>query len=259
MIGFALALALLAAGTPHGAKAWGPEAHQMIADIAEAHLTPKAAKRVSEILQGARMRDVSNYADEIRPQRRDTRRWHYVNIKPGAADYVAERDCVQFDGEGDCIIAAIERALAEIRMSDERQREGLKLLIHFVGDLHQPFHAVAEERGGNQIRVMYRSRPTNLHAVWDSSLVREARRTPADYAKFIDQTQLRGADLEVLTSGTIVEWALESRDIGLGARVQSGTEIDEKYVASHVPQVEQQMALAGVRLAKLLNSALADH
>lgn len=62
--------------------------------------------------------------------------------------------------------------------------------------------------------------------------------------------------MEMLTSGNLVEWALDSRDIGLRALVQSGTDIDEKYVAAHVPVVEQQRALASVRLAAILNGAL---
>lgn len=104
-------------------------------------------------------------------------------------------------------------------------------LIHLVGDVHQPFHAVSEERGGNQIAVTYFGRPTNLHAVWDSDLVRQSRRASADYAAYLERTQLSGAHLDVLTSGTAIEWALESRDIGLRALVQSGAEIEENYVA----------------------------
>jgi hypothetical protein len=62
--------------------------------------------------------------------------------------------------------------------------------------------------------------------------------------------------MEMLTSGNLVEWALDSRDIGLRALVQSGTDIGEKYVAARVPVVERQTALASVRLATILNGAL---
>lgn len=55
--GFALAFLALAIGGSSTVKAWGIEGHQIVADIAEKHLTPEAAKRVAEILQGARMRD----------------------------------------------------------------------------------------------------------------------------------------------------------------------------------------------------------
>ncbi len=92
---------------PDRVHAWGTEGHQIIADIAEAHLTPEASSRVNGILHGVRMRDVSNYADEIRPTRRETFRWHFVNIAPGADSYVAERDCKQIAGQGDCLIGPV--------------------------------------------------------------------------------------------------------------------------------------------------------
>jgi hypothetical protein len=126
---------------------------------------------VTEILQGERMRDVAYWADQIRPTRRDTARWHFVNIEPGAANYRAERDCREKDGEGDCVIAAIARNIEDLKASGERQQMGLKFLIHFVADLHQPFHAVSEARGGNEIRITFFGKSTNLHAVWDGDLI----------------------------------------------------------------------------------------
>jgi hypothetical protein len=85
---------------------------------------------------------VSTWADEIRPQRPETRPWHYVNIPvqppAGTPDgYDAVRDCPH----DDCVVAKIEgfgRVLAD-RQAPERQRlEALKYLIHFVADVHQP-------------------------------------------------------------------------------------------------------------------------
>ena len=162
MTGMALKLRRLAIGDfalllciPCSARAWGPEGHQIIADLAESHLTPAARERVTQILQGVRMRDVAYWADLVRPSRRETARWHFVNIELGATDYRPERDCRQLEGEGDCIIAAIARNIEDLEATGERQALALKFLIHFVADLHQPFHAVSEARGGNQIRVTF--------------------------------------------------------------------------------------------------------
>jgi hypothetical protein len=251
-----LAFALYAAGGAADAYAWGADGHRIIADVADAHLATRARKRIADILHGASMRDVAYFADEYRSTHRETSRWHFVNIEPGASDYVPERDCKNIPGQGDCIIAAIDRALADLKAGGEGQELALKFLIHFVGDLHQPFHAMTEARGGNEITVTYRGRRTNLHAVWDSDLIREARRMPSDYATFIEHSQIEGADFEVLTEGTTIAWALESRDIGLRALVPTGTEISDAYIAANVPTVEEQLALAGVRLAALLNNAL---
>lgn len=238
----------------HAALAWGVEGHQIIADIAEAQLEPSAKQRISEILQGERMRDVANYADEIRPRRRDTSRWHFVNIAPDATNYDEARDCQQIAGQGDCIIKEIDRALADIRTGGDRQREGLKFLIHFVGDLHQPFHAVTEARGGNDIAVTFMGVSSNLHRVWDTDmlvhLLRSRDRLPAV------RSGTRAEALAALSKqGGIVEWALQSRAIGVTALVPSGTAIDVEYVDKFMLPVEQQLVLAGLRLAHLLNEA----
>jgi hypothetical protein len=52
----------------------------------------------------------------------------------------------------------------------------LRMLIHYVGDLHQPLHAVAEvdstypsgDKGGNAEAIPSICGAANLHAVWDS-------------------------------------------------------------------------------------------
>ena len=48
----------------------------------------------------------------------------------------------------------------------------LKLLVHFVGDLHQPLHLGQEiDRGANRIYVKWFGSNTNLHSVWDSKMI----------------------------------------------------------------------------------------
>ena len=48
----------------------------------------------------------------------------------------------------------------------------LKLLIHIVGDLHQPLHASPEgTTGGNDIKLTWFNTPSNLHRVWDEQLI----------------------------------------------------------------------------------------
>ena len=238
---------------PVEARAWGADGHKIIADIAEAHLTQEAGRRVAEILQGVRMRDVSNYADEVRPSRRETSRWHYVNIEPGAADYVPARDCRQIAGQGDCIINAIERNIATLRAGGEGQGEALKFLIHFTGDVHQPFHAVAEARGGNEIPVTFLGVASNLHRVWDSDLIRSTRRDPSEYARALDAELIVGRELPALTNGTVVDWVLSSREQGHVAMVDAAAKLDDAYVSQFLPVMNEQLALAGIRLAFILN------
>lgn len=51
----------------------------------------------------------------------------------------------------------------------------LRLLIHMVGDMHQPMHAATlfderfpqGDKGGNSFTVYNGKTKTNLHSVWD--------------------------------------------------------------------------------------------
>src|ERR1700731_4481412 len=154
-------LLLLVLGLPARALAWGSEGHRIVAEIAEQYLEPATARQVRELLaieNATTLAQVSTWADEIRPQRRETARWHFVDIPihppPGTpAAYDPGRDCPG----NDCVVAAIERFAAVLRDKTAAPRErleALKLVVHFVGDAHQPLHcADNNDRGGNAIHV----------------------------------------------------------------------------------------------------------
>jgi hypothetical protein len=101
----------LAAGLllPGRALAWGSEGHHIAAEIAEQFLEPSTVRQVRELLaidNETTLAQASTWADEIRPQRPETSRWHYVNIpiNPPAGTppaYDARRDCPT----GDCVVA----------------------------------------------------------------------------------------------------------------------------------------------------------
>jgi hypothetical protein len=73
------------------------------------------------------------------------------------------------------VVAKIEQFERELkdRQLPERQRlEALKYIVHFVGDAHQPLHVSNNlDRGGNDLPVVFMGLQTNLHAVWDTSII----------------------------------------------------------------------------------------
>jgi hypothetical protein len=62
--------------------------------------------------------------------------------------------------------------------------------------------------------------------------------------------------LEALAGGIPEEWANESLKLAEGAWVPDGTHLDERYYKKQIKVVDRQMALAGLRLAKLLNESI---
>src|SRR5882757_7230325 len=114
---------------PSPALAWGAEGHEIVAAIAARELTPAARARAARLLGGEAMLVLdSNWADEIRDQRRDTGRWHFVDIPLTAPGYDPRRDCP----DRACVVAQIEndmRILGDRRLSDGARAEALRFLI----------------------------------------------------------------------------------------------------------------------------------
>lgn len=175
----AVAAGVVAAGPALG---WGRTGHQIIAEIAAAHIDARTRSEVDRLLAlepGATLASVSTWADEARSPA--TARWHYLNFPSGTCRYVPERDCP----DGHCVVAAIEEQFERLRHgnSDDVRLKALKYLIHLVADIHQPLHAGwGDDRGGNLYQVRAFGRGTNLHALWDTALVERLGPSPSEVA-----------------------------------------------------------------------------
>ena len=268
----AFALTALPPGTTR-VSAWGAQGHHVVARIAWALMTPVARQRATELLGGGMDAFVAaaTWADEVRSARPETYNWHFVDIPVGEPHYDARRDCPA-TGKGDCVIAEIARARAELADSSRGaplKAESLKFLIHFVGDLHQPLHAIDNhDRGGNDVKVVAlrgeEGRATNLHAAWDTGLINLSAETETARA---ERLLIDLASHPVDASLDVVKWAEEGRD--LGARVvyrypgfsaagppADPVTLDEAYRATAMTSIDRQLATAGARLAALLNALI---
>jgi S1/P1 Nuclease len=248
---------------PINSFGWGGEGHKIVANIAEARLTPEANAQVQVLLDGAHLADVSTWADEVRRDRPATSRWHYVDIPYDASSYDPARDC-QITDHGDCVIAEIARAekvLADPSQSKSDRAEALKFLVHFVGDMHQPLHSIERkdpatgqgDAGGNGVHVTFFGQPANLHGVWDSGIVTHGGVTLEQVQKW-----LSNQDEKALAKGDPVQWAIAAHDLAIANtyKIPDDHQLGDDYVQKNVPIVVEQLGAAGVRLAAILNAAL---
>jgi hypothetical protein len=79
------------------ARAWGPEGHRIVAEVAELHLTATTRRHIRELLGDEDLAAISTWADEVRPQRPETIGWHFVDIPMNANAFSEERDCYRPD------------------------------------------------------------------------------------------------------------------------------------------------------------------
>lgn len=243
------------------ALAWGPEGHVVVAELAESRLTDSARVAVRRLLGDTTFVSIATWADEVRLTEPETARWHFVDLDIGEAQYKPERDC-RPSATGDCLLAALERFIATLRhphAPQETRATALKFIVHLVADLHQPLHcADNHDHGGNDVAVQFFMEPTNLHRIWDSGLLQKTGLRERDYVRHLEGWLARH-DAHALTKGTIVSWTLESHAIAVHhiyPDLPPNRHLAGAYYDTHIRFVDEQLAKAGVRLAKVLNEAL---
>ena len=241
------------------AASWGASGHSIVAEIAQRRLHPQVLARIEDLLGGAvSLASIASWADDLAQRRPDTVNWHFVNIPYAATDYDPGRDCKPTP-KGDCVINAIarSRAMLENRSAPKQQRaEALMLLIHFVGDVHQPLHAIdRNDEGGNKVAVTFFDAPMSLHAVWDIGLIEKRTYDWGQYVTMLESDWLPGKDIRALQHGTPVDWALEAHAAAVDVAyvLSADLKLGDAYYQRSLPTVDRQLALAAIRLAHLLN------
>jgi len=233
--------------------AYGPIGHRAVAKIAESYLTDTAKQQIKELLDGDGIVIVATYADDIKSDRKYdyTQMWHYVNAEDGESYEQSHKN-----PKGD-IITGINKCievLKDNKSSKEEKAFRLKLLVHFIGDLHQPLHCGrAEDMGGNKIKVKWFRKSSNLHRVWDSDLIDGKKMSYSEIAATMKRPPY--IDAKKIASGDVISWYNESKE--LSYKVYNSVKPDESlsyaYSYKYYPIVKQQLNYAGIRLAKVLN------
>jgi hypothetical protein len=240
--------------------AWGIEGHRTVALIADAELTASARAQVHQLLalEGREsMGDVASWADEIRGKEPGMSS-HAVRIPFNSTQYDSNRDCSR---KGRCVIYGIQRAsenLANQSIPPIERLRALKFLIHYVGDIHQPLHAIKQT---GKMQAQWGKHPRTLHKIWDTTLIRSLKRSPEELAQdiLIDPTY---TDVQ---QGTPEQWAMESHDIARNfiyhsdkniAKTKETIILPNSYLRDSEPVLKKRLAAAGIRLGRLLNQLL---
>ena len=232
---------------------WGKTGHRAVGEIAENYLDRKAKRKINELLNGHSLAFVSNYGDEIKSDRSYNafNPWHYVNFPFGS-----QYETVTKNKRGD-IIMGIETSIQYLKdenSSNEDKVFYLKMLVHLVGDLHQPLHiGLEEDKGGNDFQVRWFGKGTNLHVVWDSSLLGYFGMSYTEIAA--NRNNLSKAEVETIKQGSVLDWAYDSRILceDIYENTKTGEKLGYGYAYRYMDTVRSQLHKGGIRLAGLLN------
>lgn len=252
-----LAIALIAY-LPLNAAAWGQTGHRIVGQVADYYLTSKARKEVKKILGGESLAMASNWPDFIKS---DTSynylsSWHYVNI-PGNLDKNGVFQFLDSNTEANVYnkIPEMIAILKNKQSTQDQKKMAMRLLIHFVGDVHQPMHtARKEDLGGNKVQVTWFGQRSNLHSVWDSGLVEYQQLSYTEYAVAINHP----------TKDQFNKWSHDSlkEDVYESYlacnKIYEKTKADDKlsyrYNFDFVDLLNESLLKGGIRLAEMVNN-----
>ncbi|MFL1896984.1 S1/P1 nuclease [Aquimarina sp. 2-A2] len=232
---------------------WGKTGHRTTAKIAEKYLTKRAARKIRLLLDGNSIAEVSTYADDIKSDKefRKFGPWHYVNFKFG------ERYSKETAYQGGDIIQGIQTCIDILNTETSTQEDKafyLKMLVHFIGDLHQPLHVGrGEDKGGNDIQVQWFKKGSNLHRVWDSEMINHYGMSYTELAD--NATHFSKKEFKDITKGSVIDWSYESQNMArkVYASAQIGENLGYGYMYDNFELVQGQLEKGGARLAAVLN------
>jgi hypothetical protein len=199
------------------AFAWGDDGHQTVGKIASLRIKRHTAQRIAQILKpGETLATIATWADTVKDRMGKTdpdedtnaflqdiahneknREWHYDDLPLNCKNY---QTCSGFTPDND-IVHMLNVCIGTLQGHPDpnhplSQRNALKLLVHFLGDIHQPLHVgcgfidvnganglieivrdpavvkqknLPSDKGANDL-IIDNDRK-NLHSFWDFTLV----------------------------------------------------------------------------------------
>ena len=241
------------------ASAFGVDAHKIVTQITENHLTETTKKAITQLTGGADLINIVLWPDRIRytPGYQKSAQWHYINI---ADDQ--RLDDLKHGTDGD-ILTAMEHFHGQLignEITKKEKIESLRFFMHFVQDIHQPLHVGLQiDRGGNSVAVKWfnTAKTKTLHWVWDTGMVKTKNLSTDQYVRLLDQISPR--KIREWQSSSFLDWAAESKSLrqqvyDFSPEKQTPTTlIGQSYVDRNITLLEERLVMAGIRLAGKLN------
>ncbi|GEO08965.1 endonuclease [Segetibacter aerophilus] len=238
--------------------AWGMLGHRIVGEIASNYLTSKANREIKKILGNESIAMSSNWADFIKSDSnyRYLNEWHYVNVDKGLN--AAQMELALQKDTAASAYTRLNFLIAQLKNKELPQSDKvmyLRLLIHIVGDIHQPFHVSATgDRGGNDIKITWFNEASNAHRLWDEQLIELQQLSYTEYTKAINfSTAMQRSDWQKMP---VSNWFFDSYRLSevLHEELKKPDQkLSYQYNYSHLNTLNEQLLKGGIRLAALLN------
>lgn len=259
---------------------WGRDGHRITAQIAADRLTSETQSVITHYIGQRTLASIAPDPDSYDHMAQG--RWsgplHYVNMIKGQAKFNWMEDCPD---PPSCVVGAI------LNYTDIQTKEGdagafcesvlkltiepcaLEFLTHFMGDIHQPLHVgYKSDRGGNEVKVEFFGKRTELHEVWDTLMIEKF--CNGDWQSYVDILNKQIA----AQPSNVTKWESVTDPVDMAdgsynwtrfdvyvfsdpledANASSEPKLSTWYYNHNLPIVSEQLIKGGLRLAVKLNT-----
>ena len=246
--------------------AWNALGHRLIVQIAVDNLRPTIVKKLEQLNHNALI-NTAPWLDSLRYlHKNNLQELHYIDLP------FTEDNTQLVKPQINNAVTAINQStaiLSNLAMNNAKRRFALRVLIHVVGDLHQPLHAISRfskrypngDHGGNLVLIMTNKMGDNLHRYWDNGggfLLSKHKVANAELRKMAHKLESKYPCYKIdrsYSQNIVMTWALESFRLARDKayKVSYGLYPNPKYQSMIKNITQQRLAIAGCRLAWLLN------
>lgn len=260
----------------HGVSAWNGQVHSGITAIAEANLTPAAKAEIERYLGGRTLTYYATWMDDVsaEPEYAACKEWHEIAFTP-KYKMLAGKRAAKSDNERISHAKAFDGLQAAVKALEDRESltegevaDNIRFLINILADLHCPGHYLYTDLTPEQQTPKYyrnkSKKPQNYRSFWEGAAITQTHNWRAN--EFVHQLNRKSAgEVEMLTEGSMAEWvagnARNYRFVYTSLVNEGNRFSNTKYrlwLNGIYPFAEEQAAIAGYRIAKVLNGLFDD-
>jgi len=240
--------------------ALGQTGHRVVGAIAEQYLTENTRTAIKQLIGKESLAEIATYVDEMRALKEEpfwaktSVPYHWVTVPTGKT--YAE---VGAPPEGDAVFALNKytKVIRNHLASKADKTLALKFIVHLIGDLHQPLHVGSGlDRGGNDLKVKFFAKNSNLHSVWDSGMIEQTNLSYSELTQWL-KNHISEKDVADWSTTDPLIWVKESYDLRQTIYPKDAN-LSYEYLHQHLPELKRRLQQAGVRLAAYLNELMAS-
>ena len=253
--------------TSSSVLSWCATGHKIIGQIAYDQLTPQARRYYAHLNQALNQQEhrytlvaAAVWMDTLfDPHYLSFKPMHYIDIPESTDDTPLPKIAAMN------AVVAVNQAMETLKdkhASSEEQAIALRIILHVVGDIHQPLHTMTQvnalhpkgDRGGNDFHLGKNKIGNNLHRYWDKG------------GGFLNK-KMSNAEVRHCAKELETQWMCPSPDLELMHWVQASHSLavrhayaikeyeipSQEYESLVQRDTQQQLVFAGCRLALLLN------